>query len=175
MALAPEAGLVDGAIVPNASDDILQNAPRRNMEEDIIGDDGWDAPRAHATVGRAHRGAAHRSDGGGASAPYSGAVAESLDEAAKMQRANVVRLIGHKYRDQALAISDNIRPIETAPALCHRAFCQATAADRAARKQDGRWDRRGSDMPWVRSRWQPTIRRTPVVFAASWARTMPAS
>jgi len=44
----------------------------------------------------------------------SGAIAENLDEAAKMQHANVVRLIGHKYRDQALAISDNIRPIETA-------------------------------------------------------------
>jgi hypothetical protein len=29
VALAPEAGVVDGAIVPNASDDILQNAPRR--------------------------------------------------------------------------------------------------------------------------------------------------
>jgi len=43
MALAAKTGLVNGAIVPDAGDDILQDAPRWNMEEDIIGDDCWHA------------------------------------------------------------------------------------------------------------------------------------
>src|ERR1019366_2829012 len=137
MALAAEPGVVDGAIVPNASDDILQNAPGRNMEEHIIGDDGWDA-RARGQVGelveaqRIVRTAAERQR-------QSGAVAESLDEAAKMQRANVVRLIGHKYRDQALAISDNIRPIETALRLAAALFAkrQQPAEPRVSRTVGG--------------------------------------
>ena len=69
----------------------------------------------------------------------SGAVAESLDEAAKMQRANVVRLIGHKNRDQALAISDNIRPIETALRLAAALFAerQQPAEPRVSRPVGG--------------------------------------
>ena len=38
--LATKAGVVDGAIVPDAGHDILKDAPPRNVEENIIGDDG---------------------------------------------------------------------------------------------------------------------------------------
>jgi len=41
VAFAAEAGLVDGAIVPDAGDDFLQDAPRRDMKQHIIGNDGW--------------------------------------------------------------------------------------------------------------------------------------
>ena len=48
MTLAAKAGVVDGAIVPDAGHHILQDAPRRNMEEDVVGDDGRHAgPRGH--------------------------------------------------------------------------------------------------------------------------------
>ena len=39
MTLAAEPGLVDGAIVPDAGHDILKNAARRDMEENVVGDD----------------------------------------------------------------------------------------------------------------------------------------
>ncbi len=38
VALAAETGLIDGAIVPYAGDDILQHAPLRHMKQHIIGD-----------------------------------------------------------------------------------------------------------------------------------------
>jgi len=43
--LATKAGVVDGAIVPDAGHDILKDAPPRNVEENIIGDDGRHAAR----------------------------------------------------------------------------------------------------------------------------------
>ncbi len=43
MTLAAKARIVDGAIVPDAGHHILQDAARRNMEEDIVGDDGRNA------------------------------------------------------------------------------------------------------------------------------------
>jgi hypothetical protein len=41
--LATEAQFVDGAAVPHGGDHILQDAPIRVMEEDVVGDDGQDA------------------------------------------------------------------------------------------------------------------------------------
>jgi len=45
MTLTPEPGVIDGTIVPDAGDDILQDAPRRDMEEHVITDDGGDPCR----------------------------------------------------------------------------------------------------------------------------------
>ena len=39
MALAPEAELVDGDVVPDAGDDILQDAPAGLVEQHVVGDD----------------------------------------------------------------------------------------------------------------------------------------
>ena len=35
--LAAEAGLVDGDVVPDAGDDVLQDAPRRFMKQHVVG------------------------------------------------------------------------------------------------------------------------------------------
>ena len=112
MALAAKAGVIDGAIVPDAGHHILQDAPRRDMEEDIIGDDGRHArPRRNVCQfiepQRIVRAAAKCQR-------QIGAVPKSLGEPAQAQCANIVRLIGHEDRDQPLAISDDIGPIETA-------------------------------------------------------------
>jgi hypothetical protein len=93
MALAAEARLVDGAIVPDAGDDILQDAPRRSMEEHIIGDDGGHVcPRRHVRqlieAQRIVRAAAERQR-------QIGAVPKSLGETAKIQRACFIGLLGH--------------------------------------------------------------------------------
>ena len=53
-----------------------------------------------------------------------GAVAESLGEPAKTQGADVVRLVRDKDRDQALAVGDEIGPIETAPRLAAALLAQ---------------------------------------------------
>ena len=39
-ALAPEAEVVDGAALADAGDDLLQDPPRRMVEEHVTGDDG---------------------------------------------------------------------------------------------------------------------------------------
>ncbi len=112
MALAAKAGVIDGAVVPDAGHHILQDAPRRNMEQHIIGDDGRHArPRrqvrqfmeAQRIVRPPAQGQRHI-----------GAVAESLGEPAQVQRAGLIGLIGHEHRDQPLAIGDEVGPIETA-------------------------------------------------------------
>ena len=122
MALAAKAGVIDGAIVPDAGHHILQDAPRRDMEQDIIGDDGRHA-RARRQVRqfmepqRVVRAAAKCQR-------QIGAVPKSLGEPAQAQRANIVRLIGHEDRDQPLAISDDIGPIETALRLATALFAK---------------------------------------------------
>ena len=40
MPLAAETGVVDRNVVPNAGDDILQNAAARHMKQHVVGDDG---------------------------------------------------------------------------------------------------------------------------------------
>ncbi|WP_371259429.1 hypothetical protein [Agrobacterium sp. C13] len=42
MAFAPETRLIDGAIVPDAGDDILQHAPLGHMKQHVIGHHGRD-------------------------------------------------------------------------------------------------------------------------------------
>ena len=53
-----------------------------------------------------------------------GAVAETLGEPAKTQGADVVRLVRDKDRDQALAVGDEIGPIETTSRLAAALLAQ---------------------------------------------------
>ena len=72
-----------------------------------------------------------------------GAVAESFAQPAQLQRAGIVGLVRHQDRDQALAICDDIVPVEMAFAPCRRASCRATAGGTAANRPAGRSDRPG--------------------------------
>ena len=95
MALAAEAGVVDGAIVPDAGDDILQDAPRRLVEQDVVGDDG-----RHARLRRQVRQLVEAQLVVRAPAQGQrqiGAVAESLAQAAQAQRAGLIR--PHRARE----------------------------------------------------------------------------
>ena len=154
MALAAVAERVDGDVVPDAGDDVLQDAPAGLVEEHVVGHHRRHPqpcgevrelvqpelvvrppPQCERQVG---------------------AVAEGLAQAAQAQPAVRVGEVRHEDRDQALAIGDEVGPFEMAACPCRRAACRATAAGRAASRPGGRWDRRA---PRCRRRGRAGIRR----------------
>ena len=115
MTLAPEPGVIDGAVVPDAGDHILRHAPARDMEEHVIGSDGRNpCPRRHLRQmmepQRIVRPPAQRQR-------HVAPVAKSLREPAQLSRAGVIGLAGNEDDDQALAIGDEIGPVEPASRL----------------------------------------------------------
>ena len=87
----------------------------------------------------------------------------------------LVRLVRQQDREQALAVGGQIVPVEVAAALAGPPLAerQQPAQPRPGRAV-GR-DRRAAAVPSRRSSRQPATSRTPVVLAASHARTMPAT
>ena len=160
-------------VVADAGHDVLQDAPARRVEEHVVGDDGRHAGlrgqvRQLVQAERVVRPPAQRQR-------QIAAVAERLAQPPEAEGAFIVRAVRHEDGDQALAVGDEIAPVEIALAPCRRVSCRATAAGTDGNRPAGRSDRPARTMPSARSSRQPTTRRTPVVFAASWARTMPAS
>ena len=141
------------------------------MEEDIVGDDGWHArPRRHSRQvvepQRIVRAAAQGQR-------QIGAVAERFRKVAKMQRAGVIGLIGHEHRDQALAISHDIGPIEPAARLAAALFAKRKQpAEPCVSRPVGRIDEDGHTVGKIEAAAGDQAHA--VVLAASWARTMPA-
>ena len=112
VALAPVAERVDGDVVADAGDDILQDAPAGLVEEHVVGDDRRH-PQPRGEVRElvepelVVRPAPQRER-------HVGAVAEGLAQAAQPQAAVLVGQVRHEDRDQALAIGDEVVPLEMA-------------------------------------------------------------
>ena len=133
------------------------------------------ATRAAARHGRELRAAgAGRAAGGAASGPDRRDRRRRPPIRRQLGGAGRVRLVGHEHGDQALGVEARRPPSRAGTSPCRRAACRATAGGRAGRRRAGRSGRPGAALPSVRSSRQPTISRTPVAFAASCARTMPA-
>ena len=123
MALAAEAGVVDGAAMADAGDHVLQDAPRRHMEQHVVGDHGRH-PRLGREIGQlvqpelVVRPAAQGQR-------QIAAIAEGLAQPAQLERAGVVGDVGDQHRDQALAIGDEIGPVEPALRLAAALLAEA--------------------------------------------------
>ena len=104
-----------------------------------------------------------------------GPVAEDAPSAAELGSAQLASgSVGHEHARSGPRRRRRRRPSRAGTLPCRRASCRATAAGRAGHRRAGRSDRRGATLPSFSSSRQPTISRTPVTFAASCARTMPA-
>ena len=112
MALAPGAERIDGDIVADRGDDILQDAAAGFVEEHVIGHDGGHAdprgerrqlPEAHLVIGPPPQRQAEI-----------GAGPEGIAQAPQAQTAGLVGKVRHQDRDQALAVGDQIIPFEVA-------------------------------------------------------------
>ena len=174
MALAPEAG---SSMVTLWRMQVTTSCRMRRAGS-------WKSTSLVTTVGTPHRcrhgcearaAAAGRSGAGAGSGPgrpgrrrrrAGAAAAARRSSSASSGTSTAIKPFGHVRRR---------RPSRGCSSPCRRASCRATAAGTGGNRPAGRSDRPGATVPSVRSRRQPTISRTPVAFAASWARTMPAS
>ncbi|MNK65669.1 hypothetical protein D3C87_849680 [compost metagenome] len=115
MPLAAETRLVDGAIMPDAGDDILQHAPLGHMEQYVIGHHRrytcdlshiGQFEKPHLVIGTSSEAERHI-----------GAIRKSSLEPPQAKRAEIIRKIGEQHHDQAFAIGDEIVPCQPALAL----------------------------------------------------------
>ena len=122
VAFAPVAERVDGDVVADAGDDILQDAPAGLVEEDVVGHDRRH-PQPRGEVCElvepelVVRPSPQRQR-------HVGAVAEGLAQSAQPQPAFLVGEVRHQDRDQAVAIGDEIAPLEMALALAGAPFAE---------------------------------------------------
>ena len=144
MALAAVAERVDGDVVPDAGDDVLQDAPAGLVEEHVVGHDrrhpqpcgeGRELVQPELVV----RPPPQRER-------QVGAVAEGLAQAAQAQAAVRVGEVRHQHRDQALAIGDEVAPVEMALALAGAPLAerQQPAEPRVGRAVGGIGEHRGA-------------------------------
>ena len=112
MTLAAEAERVDGAAMPDAGDDILQDAPARHVEQHVVGDDGADLRRGghgHELV-QPELVARPAAQGQRQMRP----VAEDVRHPAQPAAAGRIGLVGHEHGDQALVELGDVLPAEQA-------------------------------------------------------------
>ncbi len=113
--LAAIAKFIDGNVVPNAGNDVLQNATAWLVEEHVVGDHGW-----HASLSCQIRevkqpklviwSAPQRQR-------HIGAIAEALPHAPKPQSAKIISDVRNEDGDQPVAIKRNVIPFDLALAL----------------------------------------------------------
>ena len=137
--LAAEAGLVDRDVVPDAGDDVLQDAPRRFVKQHVVGDDGRHAETA--APGCSVRGSASgRSAAGAASAPCRPGRRRSraaVGAAARRHR----RPRPEQARRSTRPTSRPGPPSSGCTWPCRRASCRRRADGRAGNRPAGRSDR----------------------------------
>lgn len=110
MPLAPETRLVNGAIVPDAGNDILQHATLGHMKQHVIGNNSRHISgcshirqfeKPHLVVGSSSQAQRHI-----------GPVSKSSFQPAQAKRAAIVSQVGEQHHDKAFAISYEIVPCE---------------------------------------------------------------
>ena len=140
MTLAAEPGLVDGAIVPDAGDDILKNAARRDMEENVVGDDSRHSRlqshvRQFVQPERVVRSPPQRQRHIGPVAETPRRAGEDARRRCRPPRPGQGPRSGPRRRRRDRTNRDGTAP-------CRRASCPATAIGTAAHRRAGRSDRR---------------------------------
>ncbi len=122
MALAAETGIVDGAVVADAGDDVLQNASSRHMEQHVVGDHcGYPRLRRHVREFKEAQLIVRTTAQGQC---HIGAVTKSVPHAAQIHPAGIVGVIRHQDGDQPLAVGHQVGPIEPALRLAAALFAK---------------------------------------------------
>ncbi|MNV18645.1 hypothetical protein D3C71_1094790 [compost metagenome] len=130
MPFAPETRLVDGAIMPDTGDDILQHAPLGHMEQYVIGHHRrytcdlshiGQFEKPHLVIGTSSEAERHI-----------GAIRKSSLEPPQAKRAEIIGELGEQHHDQTFAIGNEIVPCEPAFALATPLFANGQQAAKPA-------------------------------------------